>query len=257
MTAHPEIVELPSSDALAGEAAHRFVEAARAAIGDHGEFYVALSGGSTPRAMYEKLAVSPTRAEVEWEKVHVFFSDERFVPPDSPESNFHTANEELLTRVPIPPDHVHAYKTVGLDPDPAAAAYEQEVRRVLRASDTDIPSFDLIFLGMGPDGHTASLFPGTEALTVTDRLVVANFVPKVNMWRLTFTYPLLNAGRTVMFLVQGDDKKQRVREILGGSSDLPAAGVQPSPGHAVWLLDPSAASEYNAAVAARPDQSSP
>ncbi len=246
MTLQVELVELGTPDDLAREASLRFVETAQAAIAAHGAFSVALSGGSTPRAMYTRLAARPLRDRLDWSRVQVFFSDERFVPPDSPESNFHTAKVNLFDHVPIPEEHIHAYKTVDVSPEEAALQYEQRIQRVLKAEVEGVPNFDLILLGMGPDGHTASLFPDTEALRVQDRFVAANHVPKLDAWRLTFTYPMINAGRIVMFLVQGDDKKERVREVLGGASPLPAAGVQPSDGRLVWLLDAAASAEFDA-----------
>ncbi|HEY8685014.1 MAG TPA: 6-phosphogluconolactonase [Chloroflexota bacterium] len=246
MTVQIELVELGTPDDLAREAAHRFVEIGAAAIAAHGSFCVALSGGSTPQSMYARLAVAPLRDRLDWSRVQVFFSDERFVPPDSEESNYHTAKVNLIAQVPIPGDHVHRYATVDITPEEAAAQYEQGVRNVLRVHGDDVPTFDLVLLGMGPDGHTASLFPDTEALQVSNRLVTPNFVPKMGAWRLTFTYSLINAARTVAFLVQGDDKKERVREILGGGSPLPAAGVHPSDGRLIWLLDAAAAAEFDA-----------
>jgi 6-phosphogluconolactonase len=248
MSVQLEVVELGSIDDLGREAARRFVELGQDAISSYGEFSVALSGGSTPRAMYARLAAPPLRDYLNWNNVQLFFSDERFVPPDSDESNYHTAREHLIAHVPIPEKNVHPYATVDISPDDAAVRYEEEIRRTLTAVDNSPPIFDLILLGMGPDGHTASLFPATEALTITDRLVAPNFVSKMDAWRLTFTYPLINAGRTVMFMVQGDDKKERVREVLVPGSSLPAAGVQPSNGRLIWLLDAAASAEFDADV---------
>jgi 6-phosphogluconolactonase len=243
-----EVVELGSTDELGREAARRFVEMGHEAISGRGEFFVALSGGGTPRAMYTQLAAPPLRDYLDWSKVELFFSDERFVPPDSDQSNYHTAREDLFAHVPIPENNVHPYATVDVSAEAAAVRYEEEIRHTLSAVNSSPPVFDLVLLGMGPDGHTASLFPDTEALTIKDRLVAANFVPKMDTWRLTFTYPLINAARTVMFMVQGDDKKERVREVLVPGSSLPAAGVQPSEGRLVWLLDAAASAEFDADV---------
>jgi 6-phosphogluconolactonase len=190
--------------------------------------------------MFERLA-APYRDEVDWSRVQIFFSDERFVPPDSEESNFHTANVALLSRVDIPERFIHRYATVDITPRESAVNYEQGIRRVFEVGQDELPHFDLILLGLGPDGHTASLFPGTEALNNTVDLVVANYVPKVDIWRLTFTYPLLNAAQAVMFLVQGQDKAERVREVLQGDPQLPASGVRPTDGRLIWLLDQAAA----------------
>jgi 6-phosphogluconolactonase len=245
MTVQIELVELGTPDDLAREAAHRFVEMGEASIAARGSFSVALSGGSTPRAMYARLAAPPLSDRLDWSRIHLFFSDERFVPPDSEESNYHTARENLIAHVPISADHVHPYTTVDVTPEEAATRYEHEVNLTLGGRDCAVSRFDLVLLGLGPDGHTASLFPDTRALQIEDRLVAANYVPKLDAWRLTFTYPLINAGRTVAFLVQGDDKKERVREILGGASPLPAAGVRPSDGRLLWLLDSAAAAEFD------------
>ncbi len=241
----PEIVTLPDAPALAREAARQFAKIAKEAIASRGIFRVALSGGSTPKALYQILAADPFRDGIQWDKVQVFFSDERFVPPDSDQSNFHTANVGLLTRVPIAGDAVHRVATVGVAPPEAARLYEEEIKREFGAADSDIPRFDLIFLGLGPDGHTASLFPETDALGDRDHLVASNYVPRLDSWRITFTYVLLNAGHVVMFLVQGEDKAQRVAEVMSRRGNLPAAGVQPEDGRLVWMLDAAAAAQLD------------
>lgn len=234
-------VVLPDADALVQEAAQRFVALARNAVSTRGMFRVALSGGSTPRPLYELLAAAPYRDQIDWSRMQVFFSDERFVPPDSPESNFHMAYDALLSKVPIPERFVHPVATVDISPQESADLYEEGLRRVFEVGLTEAPRFDLILLGMGPDGHTASLFPDTEALSVRDRLVAANFVPKFDSWRITFTYPLLDAAHTVIFLVRGADKADRVREVVEGTATLPAAGVRVPEGELIWLLDAEAA----------------
>jgi 6-phosphogluconolactonase len=243
MSSDAEVIVVSDPEDLAQEAASRFsVGAAQAqSSSPTAMFRVALSGGSTPRTMYEKLAAAPYRDRVDWSRTQVVFSDERFVPPDAAESNFHTAQEALLSRVNIPDRFIHRYATVETTPQESAVNYEQGIRRVFGVGLDEVPRFDLIMLGLGPDGHTASLFPRTEALHNTHDLVVANFVPKIDMWRLTFTYRLINAGRTVMFLVQGTDKAERVREVMHRDPSLPASGVRPSPGRLVWLLDQAAA----------------
>jgi 6-phosphogluconolactonase len=248
----PEVVVVPDIDALGEEAGRRFVELASKAIGAGGLFRVALSGGSTPRALYRALSGAPLKNEVDWEKCQIFFSDERFVPPDSAESNYHTAREGLLSNVPIPERFVHPVATVDISPEQTATLYEQGIRRVFEVGESEVPRFDLVFLGMGPDGHTASLFPDTEALGERDRLVAPNFVPKLDAWRITFTYPLINAAATVVFLVQGPDKAERVAEVLGGDSSLPASGIKPAAGELVWLLDAAAAAKFQSSGAAAP-----
>jgi 6-phosphogluconolactonase len=219
------------------------VAAAQEAVSSQGIFRVALSGGNTPRPLYEALAGPPYRDEIDWTRIQVFFSDERFVPPDSPESNYHMAFEALLSKVPIPERYVHRVATVDISPQESAALYEEGLRRVFEVGLAEVPRFDLILLGLGPDGHTASLFPDTEALRETEHLVAANFVPKFDSWRITFTYPLLDAAHQVMFLVQGEDKAERVREVFAGEGNLPAAGVQVRDGATVWLLDRAAAAK--------------
>jgi len=231
----------PGAEQLVREAADLFVSTAREAVSSRGVFRVALSGGNTPRPVYEALATPAYRDAVDWSCVQMFFSDERFVPSDSLESNYHMANEALLSKVPIPERFVHRVATEGVAPDEAASLYEEGIRRVFEVALDETPGFDLILLGLGGDGHTASLFPDTEALHVVDHLVVPNFVPKLDTWRITFTYPLINAGHVVAFLVQGKDKAERVAEILDGDSGLPAAGVRPTSGRLVWLLDRDAA----------------
>lgn len=226
--------------ALALRAAEVFLQSVKGAVEARGSATVALSGGSTPRLLYDVLAGDGFRDRVDWSRVLIFFSDERFVPPDSPESNFHTAELGLLSRVSVPPENIYRVPTVGVEPDEAAVRYEETVRAVVAGS--PLPQFDLIFLGMGPDGHTASLFPGSTALEVTDRLVAANFVERLDTWRITFTYPLLDAGRTVVFLVAGPDKAERLPRVLRGD-DYPAARVRPAAGRLYWLVDAAAASQ--------------
>lgn len=200
---------------------------------------LALSGGSTPRRMHEILA---ERSDIDWSKVHVFWGDERTVPPDHDESNYRMAQESLLDRVSIPEDHIH--RMAGeRDPDVAAREYEQTIGKVFGVSPPEMPRFDVILLGMGADGHTASLFPGTRALDEQKRYAVANHVPQQNADRLTLTFPVLNAARLVIFMVAGPDKAPAVQGCLEGDREArPAARVQPVDGQRRWLLDAAAAS---------------
>src|SRR5947209_8774243 len=214
----PELVIMDDPQALAQEGARRFIELGDQAIADHGTFTVALSGGSTPKALYEALAEEPHRSAMNWDRTQVFFSDERFVPPDSDQSNYHTAFVAMLSRVPIPERDVHRVATVDISPEESASNYEEGIRRVFHVGESEVPRFDLILLGLGPDGHTASLFPGTEALGEKNRLVVPNFVPKFDSWRITFTYRLINAAKVVAFLSQGPDKAERVRKVVDGQA---------------------------------------
>ena len=229
-----QVFETP--ERLAEAAAHAFVREAAEAIAERGRFAVALAGGSTPKATYEVLARDHAE-RVDWPNVHVFFGDERTVPPDNEDSNYRMAREALLDHVPVGP--VHRMRG-ELPPDEAAASYEDELNEFFGG---EPPALDLVMLGIGEDGHTASLFPGTPALEVTDRLVVANPVPKLETTRLTLTAPALNAARQVVFLVAGEGKSEALAQILEGDADpraYPAKLVRP-PGGPTWMVDRAAA----------------
>ena len=193
---------------------------------------VALSGGSTPKAMFELLA---TETGVPWSDIHFFWSDERHVPPDHPDSNYRMANEALLSHV-----HTNVHRVHSENPDAAAAAsdYEQTIIQVTKQT---LPRLDLIFLGLGTDGHTASIFPGSEVLHETKRLVAAPYVEKFKSYRITMTLPLLNNGASVVFLVSGAEKAEIVREVLEGETKYPAQAVKPTQGQLIWMLDQPAA----------------
>ncbi|MEO8206289.1 MAG: 6-phosphogluconolactonase [Chthoniobacterales bacterium] len=201
---------------------------AKDAIAVHGVFRIALSGGNTPRPVYEALA----KKDIDWSKVLFTFGDERCVPPDDKESNYLMAKISLFDRAPIPEGNVLRMRG-EIDPEEAAKEYE-----ALLSEHTSDPIYrhDLLLLGMGPDGHTASLFPGTPALEEKKRLVVPNFVPKFNMWRLTFTYPLLDASRHVCFLVNSVGKDEILEEVFSGKSNYPCAAIQPTDGKVTWML---------------------
>jgi 6-phosphogluconolactonase len=236
---------------VARAAAQRFVAVAGEAIDRRRRFTVALSGGSTPRALYSLLATRPYHDEVEWSRVWVFWGDERTVPPTDPESNYHMARESLLFHVPIPATQVFRMHGEHADPEKAAAHYEVEIRRAFALAPGELPRFDLVFLGMGPDGHTASLFPHTAALHVSDRLVVANRVDKLNTWRLTLTAPVINNAAEVVFLVVGGDKAPVLKRVLEGPrepDELPSQLVAPADGESIWLLDRAAASQLTGEV---------
>ncbi len=229
------------TEELAGAAARAFAEKAARAIAQRGRFAVAIAGGSTPKATYGAL-VSDHADDVDWPNVHVFFGDERTVPPDHEDSNYRMAREALLDHVPI--GSVHRMRG-ELPPDEAAASYEEDLRGFF--GEEGPPRFDLILLGIGEDGHTASLFPETSALEVHDRLVVANPVLKLATTRLTLTIPVINAARWVLFLVAGEGKAEALAEILEGDPDpreYPASLIQPQ-GGPEWMLDRSAASLLN------------
>jgi 6-phosphogluconolactonase len=230
------IYETPEE--LAEAAARDFASRAREAINERGRFAVALAGGSTPKAAYEVLARDYAGA-LDWSKVHVFFGDERTVPPDHEDSNYRMAYEALLSRVPV--GSVHRMRG-ELPPEEAAAAYEEELREFFGPA--DVPRFDLVQCGLGEDGHTLSLFPETAALDVTDRWVVANPVLKLETTRLTLTIPVLNASRAVTFLVAGEGKADVLKQILEGDADpraYPAKLVNPKSGDLTWIVDLAAA----------------
>jgi 6-phosphogluconolactonase len=240
------ILVFPDTQSLERSAAERFVERARASIADHGVFTVALSGGSTPKRLFALLAADPYRSQLAWDKIQFFWGDERTVPPDDKDSNYRMANEALLSHVPVPPDHVHRIEAENPDPAAAAAAYAVTIRKVFGsvAGGSELPRFDLILLGMGPDGHTASLFPGTTALHEQKALVVANWVEKFNTWRITMSAPLINHAACVAFLIEGEEKAEPLREVLFGTHQpelYPSQLINPSNGECYWFVDEPAA----------------
>jgi 6-phosphogluconolactonase len=198
---------------------------------------VALSGGSTPKLMFQILA-EQFRDEVTWSRMHFFWSDERHVPPDHPESNYRMANEALLSHVPVVAENVHRVHSENPNAAAAASEYEQTIRDVTKQS---LPRLDLIFLGLGTDGHTASIFPGSEVLNESKRLVAAPYVEKFKSYRITMTLPLLNNGAAVVFLVSGAEKAEIVKEVFEGGNKYPAQAVKPTEGELIWMLDEEAA----------------
>lgn len=242
---HAEVRILPDATALSRAAADEFLQVARAAIDARGRFMAALSGGSTPKAIYSLLAADQKTGAhpLPWEKVHVFFGDERHVPPDHADSNYRMANEALLSKVPIPPENIHRVRA-ELDAAHAAAEYEAELKSVFHPRANELPRFDLVMLGMGPDGHTASLFPGSTALAERRALVCATWVEKFKSHRITFTFPLLNAAAEVLFVVGGTDKTDMLRNVLRGDPSgqrYPAQEIRPTAGRPIWLVDEAAA----------------
>jgi 6-phosphogluconolactonase len=249
----PILQVLPTPDALVRAAGDAFVQAASEAVGASGRFTVALSGGSTPKALYAALATDPAlRAGVPWTQCEFFWGDERHVPPDDVASNYRMANEAMLAHAPVGPAQVHRIKGEYADADRAAAEYQAELQRVFRLGPGEIPRFDLILLGLGPDGHTASLFPATAGLAEPARLVVANRVNQLNTERITLTLPVLNNAARVIFLVEGPGKAailKRVLEPAPGAELLPAQRVQPRDGTLTWLVDQAAAGGRQSASA--------
>jgi len=241
MAAKPHVEIFGSPQELFHAAAEKFCGLGSSAIKDQGKFTVALSGGSTPRGLHQELATH-FASRLDWSKVFFFWGDERHVPPDSPESNYRMAKETLLSKLPIPPENIFRVPSELPDARQAAARYEQKLQQFFHLKPDAFPRFDFILLGMGPDGHTASLFPGTAALQEKDHLVVANWVDKLNTFRITFTYPVLNNGACVMFLVSGDEKGEMVRRALKDpTANLPCQKVLPVDGELLWYLDKGAA----------------
>lgn len=241
--AHPRsssVIVQPCRAEFALAAAGMIAAASMISIEQRGAFNLAPAGGSTPSPVYEVLAED---SDIDWRRSRIFWSDERCVSPEHSESNFRLVRETLLDRLPQAPGLV-ARMPGELPPDQAARDYETTIRRFVPADDTGIPRFDLILLGMGNDGHTASLFPGSQALNETDRLVAADFVTQIDSYRLTFTYPLLNAGRHVLILVSGASKASTLKSALLGPQQpnlLPVQGVRPTEGRFRWLVDADAA----------------
>lgn len=230
---------LKSADDQARAAAGHFVGKSREAISERRRFTIALSGGSTPKRLYELLAdpTEPFRDQIAWEKIRFFWSDERHVPPDHPESNYRMTYETLLSHVPVVEDNVHRVAGENPSASDAAAQYEATLKAV---SGEALPQLDLVLLGLGTDGHTASIFPGSEVLQETERLVAAPWVEKFKSYRITMTLPLLNNGGSVVFLVSGDEKAEMVKEVLEGPERYPAQAIKPK-GELLWLLDQRAA----------------
>jgi 6-phosphogluconolactonase len=250
MSSPVQIRTLTTPQELFAAAAEEVVSAATDAVAQRGRFTIALSGGSTPKGLFNLLATN-ARNLLPWDRMFFFWGDERHVPPTDPDSNYRMAEETMLSKVPVPAGNV--FRMAAENPDAAAAAedYEKTLRKFFalepRQSDTEqFPRFDLILLGMGPDGHTASLFPGTAGLQEKSRWVIANWVEKMKTSRLTFTLPVLNAARCVAFLVSGTDKATVLRTVLEEdvpAEQYPAKLVRPTDGKLIWLLDRAAASE--------------
>lgn len=235
----------PDPASLARRAAQYLVEMVSEAAAAKGIARVAISGGSTPKAAFQILADSnqPWRARMPWDQLELFWVDERTVPPDHPDSNFRMTREAMLDHVPLAPERIHRMEG-ELEPEVAASRYESELRNSFRLEGAESPRFDLVALGMGDDGHTASLFPHTEAIHEMSRLVTANQVPQKDTWRLTLTWPVINHARSVFFLISGADKAAVLRDVLMGPRDperLPSQLIWPSSGILTLFLDKAAA----------------
>jgi 6-phosphogluconolactonase len=239
-----EIRTLTTPQELFAAAAEEVVTAATDAVAQRGRFTIALSGGSTPKGLFNLLATN-ARNVLPWDRMFFFWGDERHVPPTDPDSNYRMAEETLLSKIPVATGNV--FRVIAENPDAAAAAedYEKTLQKFFTLEPGQFPRFDLILLGMGPDGHTASLFPGTAGLQEKSRLVIANWVEKMKTSRLTFTLPVLNAARCVAFLVSGTDKAPALHAVLEGDApgeQYPSKLVRPTDGKLIWLVDKAAAS---------------
>jgi 6-phosphogluconolactonase len=240
-----EIIVCRDVDELNRKAAEQFISLAGEAISQTGQFTVALSGGSTPKALYSLLASPDCRERVDWSRVHLFWGDERCVPPDHMESNFRMVQEALLSKISLPPENVHRMPGEKA-PQEAAADYENELRRFFQPAVNAVPRFDLVLLGLGEDGHTASLFPGSAALNEHNRLVATVYVQRLKAHRLTLTLPVINAAAQVTFLIAGQSKSAIVQKLLridSGGAELPAGKVRPANKHVTWLVTQDAAAE--------------
>lgn len=248
----------PNPAAVAKAAAALFAESATAAVSARGRARIAISGGSTPKAMFALLAdpAQPFLQQVPWDALDLYWVDERCVPPDNDESNYKMTNESMLAHVPLAPDHVHRMEG-ELDPEDAASRYESTLRNTFKLEGAEAPTFDLILLGMGDDGHTASLFPHTEALNEMGRLVVANHVPQKDTWRITLTWPVINQGRQVAFLIEGAAKAEILHTVLQGKYDpetTPSQLIRPASGRLLYLLDSAAAAKLPEPIASQESQ---
>lgn len=244
-TKNQEIQIVENGEAVSRAAADMLVGLALKKLESKESFAVALSGGSTPKNMFAMLANDATLSkQMPWENVHFFWGDERHVPPDHADSNYCMTNEAMLSRVPVPPENIHRIRTEIPDAGKAAEDYEQELRGFFKLETEQLPAFDCVFLGMGPDGHTASLFPGTKALHERKRLVVSNWVDKFQSYRITLTIPVLNNADIVIFLVSGEEKAEPLRVVLEGQKQtdrFPSQLIEPTHGKLLWLVDRAAA----------------
>ena len=238
--AEREIIICQDTAELSRQSAERFSQLVSQSVQGSGRFTVALSGGSTPKHLYSLLASHGYKEQIPWNNIHLFWGDERCVPPDHPESNFGMVRGSLLSKIKISPENIH--RMAGeREPQAAAAEYEKHLQEFFGLETGALPRLDLILLGIGEDGHTASLFPGSDALNESRRLVIAPFIEKLNAYRLTLTLPVLNSGAENWFLVTGSSKAVALKEILSGSSELPAAKVQPTNGKLIWFITKDAA----------------
>jgi 6-phosphogluconolactonase len=245
MSSSSEIRRLTTPQELFEAAAEEVGRAANEAVTERGRFTIALSGGSTPRNLYNLLATN-ARNSLPWDRMLFFWSDERHVPPTDPDSNYRMADEAMLSKIPVTATNVFRVPAENADAKAAAQAYEHTLQKVFSLQAGQLPRFDLILLGMGPDGHTASLFPETPALRESSGLVVANWVEKLKAHRITFTLPVINNARRITFLVSGADKAPALHSVLESDTPgehYPAKLVKPTDGKLIWFVDRAAASQ--------------
>ena len=241
-----QIVENPAE--LASVAAGEFERLAKEAIEKKGSFNVALSGGSTPKAMFDLLRGDRYKDTIPWSKIHLFWGDERHVPPDDEDSNYRMTKEHLFSSIPILPENIHRVEAEKPNAKEVAANYERELRQHFNLSENEIPQFDLVFLGMGDDGHTASLFPGTDVVHDSEHLVAAPWVAKFDSHRITLTPKVINNADRIIFLVKGEDKAEALVRVIEGKKNInlyPAQVVNPTHGSLLWLCDREASSKLS------------
>ena len=247
-----EIRILADGAAIARRVAQEFVQAAADAVRTRGSFNVALAGGSTPKALYSLLVNDPAlRSQVPWDKMHLLFGDERHVPPDHPDSNFRMATETMISKAPVKPEQVTRIKGEYPDAGQAALEYEKALREYFKLKDGEYPRFDLVLVGMGNEGHTLSLFPGTKALHADGRIAVRNWVGKLYAERITLTAPAASNAARVIFMVTGADKAPALKGVLEGPFEpeqLPAQLLQPKNGKLLWVVDTAAGSMLSVGI---------
>jgi 6-phosphogluconolactonase len=247
-----EVRILADGAAIARRAAEILVEAAKAAVAQKNSFTAALAGGSTPKTLYGLLVNDAAlRAQVPWDKIHFFFGDERHVGPEDADSNFRMAKEAMISKSPLKPEQVTRIKGEYPDTAKAAEEYEQELRSYFKLKEGELPRFDLVLVGMGNEGHTLSLFPGTKALHADGRLVARNWIGKLDTERITITAPVANSAALVIFMVTGADKAPALKSVLEGPFEpeqLPAQLIEPSNGKLLWLVDTAAGSMLSSAI---------
>jgi 6-phosphogluconolactonase len=250
--ANSEIHIFPDAAAIAKRASELFLDAAKSAVVARGSFSVALAGGSTPKTLYALLASEPLRSQLPWEKIQIFFGDERHAGPTDADSNYRMANESMLSKVPLKPEQIHRIKGENPDTEKAAQEYETLLREQFKLASGQLPRFDLMLIGMGNEGHMLSLFPGTRALHAGGRLVMHNWVGKLYTDRITCTAPVANNSALIIFMVAGADKAPALKAVLEGPYEpeqLPSQLANPTHGKLVWLLDTTASAMLSKDIA--------